>query len=98
MAKNAQLSETFPVRMAANGRMVLPAPVRKAMGIVGESQLFVEVENGVVRLESIHDRVRRAQALYRKHAKTHRTVDDFLADRRLDDAKRDAVLSGVVGE
>lgn len=43
-------------------------------------------------------RLNRARELYRKTAKNPRTVDDFLADRKAETARRDAVLSGKAGD
>jgi bifunctional DNA-binding transcriptional regulator/antitoxin component of YhaV-PrlF toxin-antitoxin module len=62
--------------------MVLPASVRKAMGIHGDAKVILTVEDDQVRLSPIGHGVSRAQALYREHAKQPRTVDDFLSDRK----------------
>lgn len=43
-------------------------------------------------------RLKRARALYRKTAKNPRTVDDFLSNRRAEEARRDAVLSRRSGD
>ena len=72
------------VKMAANGRLVLPRAVRRAIGIDGETRLIVTVEEGELRLSPVSSSVSRAQALYRKHAKIDRSSDDFLADRERD--------------
>lgn len=72
---------TIDIRVAANGRMILPQSVRKAMGITGEAKVILTVENDEVRLTPIGHGVARARALYRQHAKAERTTDDFLADR-----------------
>ncbi|MET0376174.1 MAG: AbrB/MazE/SpoVT family DNA-binding domain-containing protein [Rhizorhabdus sp.] len=68
--------------MASNGRMVLPASVRKAMGLHGEAKVILTVEDDQVRLSPIGHGVSRAQALYRAHATQPRSIDDFLSDRR----------------
>ncbi len=88
----AQMSEG--VRSAANGRMVLPVAIRRALGIEGDTKIVVTVEDGVAKIESLSAGVRRAQELYRLHAKKPSTVDDFLAERSAEAARRDAVLSG----
>lgn len=75
-------SHSIDVKVASNGRMVLPASVRKAMGLHGDVKVILTVENDEVRLSPIGHGVSRAQALYRDHAKQARTVDDFLADRK----------------
>ena len=75
-------THSIDVKVASNGRMVLPALVRKAMGIHGDAKVILTVEDDQVRLSPIGHGVSRAQALYREHAKQPRTVDDFLSDRK----------------
>jgi bifunctional DNA-binding transcriptional regulator/antitoxin component of YhaV-PrlF toxin-antitoxin module len=77
-------ARSFAVNVAANGRMVLPAPVREALAIEGEARIFVVVENGETRIETSAARIARAQALYRQHVKELRDVDTFLAERERD--------------
>jgi bifunctional DNA-binding transcriptional regulator/antitoxin component of YhaV-PrlF toxin-antitoxin module len=62
--------------------MILPASVRKAMGLHGDAKVILTVEDDQVRLSPIGHGVSRAQALYREHAKQARTIDDFLSDRK----------------
>ena len=69
------------IKVAGNGRMILPASVRKAMGLHGDAKVILTVEDDQVRLSPIGHGVSRAQALYREHAKRARTTDDFLSDR-----------------
>lgn len=88
--------QSIDIRVASNGRMVLPASVRKAMGLHGDSKVILTIEDDQVRLSPIGHGVSRAQALYRQHAKQVRTTDDFLEDRKAeveaesDDANRGA--------
>ena len=78
--------QSIDVRVASNGRMILPASVRKAMGLHGDAKVILTVENDEVRLSPIGHGVSRAQALYREHAKQVRSVDDFLFDRKAEAA------------
>lgn len=79
-------TQTIDVKVASNGRMILPASVRKAMGLHGDAKVILTVEDDQVRLSPIGHGVSRAQALYREHAKQARTVDDFLTDRKAEAA------------
>lgn len=79
-------SHTIDIRVASNGRMVLPASVRKAMGLHGDAKVILTIEDDQVRLSPIGHGVSRAQALYREHAKLARTIDDFLDDRKAETA------------
>lgn len=72
--------------------MILPLPVRRAMGLHGDSKVILTLEKDEVRLSPVGHGVSRAQALYRQHAKGGRTTDDFLTDRRAEN-DRDADAS-----
>ena len=88
--------QSIDVKVAGNGRMILPASVRKAMGLHGEAKVILTVEDDQVRLSPIGHGVSRAQALYREHAKQLRTTDDFLSDREAEavaDAGEDALAN-----
>lgn len=76
------MSEVVDVRVAANGRMVLPRSVRKVLGLHGDGKVIVHVGEDGVRLTSVEQAVDRARDLYRRHATVPRTTDDFLADRK----------------
>lgn len=76
------MPKTLDVRVAENGRMVLPRPVRDALGLRAGGRVTLTIEDDTVRLTPMRHGVRRAQELYRQHAATNRTVDDFLRDRR----------------
>jgi AbrB family looped-hinge helix DNA binding protein len=72
------------IKIADNGRLVLPKAVREAVGILGEARLAVRVENGEITLTPVAVNVARAQALYAKHAKIDTSSDDFIAARERD--------------
>lgn len=72
------------VKIAANGRMVLPKAMRDAVGIEGETTLFLTVRDGQIHIATLAETVREAQELYRKTVKHPFTSDDFLATRERD--------------
>ena len=76
------------LKVAANGRMVLPKSVREAMGLSGDTKVTAIVEAGGVRLVPIGHRVMRARELYLQAVKSPRTTEDFLRDRREDVDRR----------
>ena len=76
--------QTMDIKVASNGRIVLPLSVRKAMGLHGDGKVILTIEGDQVRLSPIGHGVSRAQALYREHAKQARTTDDFLNERRVE--------------
>ena len=70
------------VKVAANGRLILPRKARDAMGLSGDAKVHLSIEGDVVRLEPISRRVLRARELYRQAITDQRTTDDFLRDRK----------------
>lgn len=80
------VTQTMDIKVAGNGRMVLPASVRKAMGLHGDAKVILTVEDDQVRLSPIGHGVSRAQALYREHAKQARSTENFLHDRKVEAA------------
>jgi AbrB family looped-hinge helix DNA binding protein len=77
---------TIQVTIAANGRMSLPADIRRRLGLVGGGALLVEETEDGVFLRTLAQSVVQAQALARKYTagKPEASVDAFLANRRAD--------------
>ena len=82
------------IKVAANGRMVLPADVRRRMGLENGGKLSLNEGEFAVELMTVRQRVAKAQALYKKYSrgKPQSTVDDLIAQKRLDAAIEDAKL------
>lgn len=76
---------TVQVNITANGRMSLPADIRKRLGLKdGGAVLVEETEDGVI-LRTVSQAVARAQAIAQKYADhPDASVDSFLAARRAD--------------
>lgn len=79
-------AQSIDIKVAGNGRMILPASVRRAMGLHGDAKIILTIEDDQVRLSPIRHGVSRAQALYREHARQARSTDDFLTDRKAEAA------------
>lgn len=82
------------INVAANGRMVLPADVRKRLGLENGGQLVLNESEFGLELTNFRQRAKRAQALYKKHSEGKRTisVDEFIAMRRKEAALEEAEL------
>ena len=78
------MSQLIDVRIAPNGRMVLPKAAREALGVTGAGLVAVSVDGDAVILTSMASNVRRAQALYRAHVREDQTSNAFLEARRLE--------------
>jgi bifunctional DNA-binding transcriptional regulator/antitoxin component of YhaV-PrlF toxin-antitoxin module len=76
------MSQVVTMRVAANGRVVLPKAAREALGVTGAGVVALSVDGDEVKLSSMASRVRYAQALYREHVKNGTSSDDFLEERR----------------
>ena len=85
-----QMQHLIDIRVAPNGRMVLPKAARSALGVTGAGVISLSVEGDEVKLTSMASNVKRAQALYRQHVKFGTSSDDFLEARRREAAVDDA--------
>lgn len=74
---------TVQVNITPNGRMSLPAGIRKRLGLEGGGAVLLEeTEDGVV-LRTVQQAVARAQAIAKKYADhPDASVDAFLTTRR----------------
>jgi AbrB family looped-hinge helix DNA binding protein len=74
---------TIHVKISPNGRMSLPADLRKRLGIAKGGSLLVEERPDGVMLRTVEQAIARAQEIARKHTdgKPGASVDDFLARR-----------------
>lgn len=70
------------VNITANGRMSLPAGIRKRLGLEGGGVVLVEETADGVILRTISQAVARAQVIAKKYPNA--SVDAFLASRRSD--------------
>lgn len=83
------------VKVAANGRLILPREARRALGLSGDTKVTLTIEGDVVRLVPLSHRVRRARELYRQAVATPRSTEDFLRDRREEAAMDEGGADGV---
>lgn len=81
------MTVTLEANVAQNGRLVLPKKVREALGMTTGGKVVFSVQGDEVKLTSIRHSIAQAQALYRRHVKEDRSVDDFLSDRRAEAAR-----------
>ena len=75
---------SYTVYMSHAGRINLPAPLRKKLGLASGGALLVdETENGLV-LRTVAQSVAHAGALAQKYKGKEASVDSFLANRTAD--------------
>jgi AbrB family looped-hinge helix DNA binding protein len=76
-------------RINVNGRIVIPARIRKSMGLKPGDAVFMSLEDGVLRIESQLARVRRIQEEFKKFATSSSLASDELIAERREEARRE---------
>jgi AbrB family looped-hinge helix DNA binding protein len=76
-------SRSFKGRLNENGRIVIPAEIRKSMGLKAGDMVVMTLEDGQLRIESQQVQVRKIQEEFKAFAKPgSRASDELVADRR----------------
>jgi AbrB family looped-hinge helix DNA binding protein len=77
------------VKMAANGRVIIPADVRKALGIEGGGSLMLELTDDALTLRTRAQRLATAKSMAAEMLKgvEGSAVDALIADRRAEFAR-----------
>lgn len=84
-------NETF-VPVNQNGRIVIPASYRKALGIKAGDKIILRMEDDELRITTMKSRIERAQRRVRKYVEPGVSlVDELIAERR-EAAKRELEL------
>jgi len=79
------MKETL-VKIGEGGRVVIPATLRKAMGVSIGDELIVRLVDGELRMLTPRQAVRLAQSLVRQFVpKGSRLVDELIEERRKED-------------
>lgn len=77
-------------QISENGRIVIPAAYRKAMGLKGGEMVTIRLDEDGLHIQSQAQAIKRAQAIVRKYVSADRKLsDELIAERRLE-AKREA--------
>ena len=70
-------------RVSENGRIVIPANFRKALGIQAGDEVVLRLENDELRVTTQQRRIQQAQRRAKRYIKQGSSlVDELLADRR----------------
>jgi AbrB family looped-hinge helix DNA binding protein len=82
-------SSSVTTKINANGRIVIPAPIRQRMNLEPGDSVVMEVEDGVLRIESYRARIRRIQEEFKQYAKPGILASDELIAERREEARRE---------
>ena len=81
--------EGIAARINQNGRVVIPAVIRKAMGLKLGDTILMSLEDGVLRIEPEFARIRRIQAESKPFANSASLASDELTAERREKAQRE---------
>ena len=71
------------IRVNENGRVVIPAAYRKALGIQVGDEVILRMEDHELRITTMKHRIERAQRRVRKYVKPGVSLaDELIAERR----------------
>ncbi len=75
------------VRVDQAGRVVVPAGIRRALGIHSGHHLTISLDGDSIRLQTIDAALERVRAIARRKRNLgSNVVDDFIAERRAEEA------------
>lgn len=81
-----ELPERWKLKVAADGRFVIPAAARAAMDIDEDGAVTAYLQDGELRLLSRRTAIRQVQAMVKEHREKHglkgSVVDELIAERR----------------
>ena len=77
------------VRMSENGRIVIPAEMRKQLGLVSGQPLTLRVEGEELRVMTRRAQIKAAQASVARYLKPGQRLDDELIAERREEARRE---------
>ncbi len=77
------------VRMSENGRVLIPAEIRKQLGLVAGEPITLTVEGQELRLMTRRARIRAAQASVARYVPEGRRLEDELIAERREEARRE---------
>jgi AbrB family looped-hinge helix DNA binding protein len=76
-------------RVNEQGRIVIPAEIRRKMELKPGETVLLDFEDGVLRIESHRARIRRIQEEFKKYARPGVLASDELVAERRKEARRE---------
>ena len=85
----AMASAIVKARMNDQGRLLIPAEIRRKMNIKPGETVLMNLEDGILKIESHRARIRRIQEEFKKYAKPGVLASDELIAERREEARRE---------
>lgn len=83
------------VLVAENGRMNLPAEMRRGLGLSGSGRVILTQDADGIRITTTDQALKRVQALAARYVQGRSSVvDEFIEERRAEAAREDAEAEG----
>jgi AbrB family looped-hinge helix DNA binding protein len=82
-------SAIVKARMNDQGRLLIPAEIRRKMNIKPGETVLMNLEDGILKIESHRARIRRIQEEFKKYAKPGVLASDELIAERREEARRE---------
>ena len=83
------MAAMLETRMTKEGRVLIPAEIRRSLGLRPDEPLQIYAVDGELRIVSRLQGIRRAQAIAAKYKQPdHSVVDEFITEKR-DEAARE---------
>jgi AbrB family looped-hinge helix DNA binding protein len=80
-------------RIGSGGRLVIPAEIRRELGLEEGEPVVMRVVDGELRLWSLSEGIRRAQAIVRRYVPPGVSLaDELIAERRAENAREEEEL------
>jgi AbrB family looped-hinge helix DNA binding protein len=88
--RDIETPRQYEVRLGARGRIVLPAAVRKRLGLRGGHRLLLVVDpSGEMRMASLQNQVRKFQGMLKSVHPRRILSDELIAERREEALRED---------
>jgi AbrB family looped-hinge helix DNA binding protein len=73
---------TFRSKVTEGGRVVIPAEIRRQLGLQPGAEVVLSIADGELRIRSVHQAIERARELVRRHVADGTSLaDELIAER-----------------
>ncbi|MGL5114071.1 MAG: AbrB/MazE/SpoVT family DNA-binding domain-containing protein [Beijerinckiaceae bacterium] len=81
--------ETHRARLIEGGKLIIPAPMRRSLGLATGDVVTIEMDNGDIRIRTLDKALAHARAIVRRHVPEGQSLVAELTSERRAEAARD---------